>query len=118
MLPNSVVICAFEIQRCLRLHVLFQMKPMDTLLDFLDFQFTYRTQPTKMKVSCVLRTTITAEPQYPTQSTYLVVTMEDTLFTTTIELILPSLGQVLLKVVNIVVDVDVNVDFTSEFTCA
>ena len=27
-------------------------------------------------------------------------------------------GQVLLKVVNIVVDVDVNVDFTSEFTCA
>ena len=28
------------------------------------------------------------------------------------------LGQVLLKVVNIVVDVDVNVDFTSEFTWA
>ena len=27
-------------------------------------------------------------------------------------------GQVLLKVVNFVVDVDVNVDFKSEFTCA
>ena len=27
-------------------------------------------------------------------------------------------GRVLLKVVNIVVDVDVNVDLTSEFTCA
>ena len=71
------------------------MKPMDTLLDFLDSQFTYRTQPTKMKVHCVLRTTITLEPQYPTQSTYLVVTMEDMLSTTTTELTLPTLMGIL-----------------------
>ena len=96
MRKNSVFICGFEIQSCFCLYVIFfQMKPMDTLLDFLDSQFTYRTQPTKMMVSCVLRTTITLEPQYSTQSTYLVVTMEDTLFTTTIELILPSLMGIL-----------------------
>ena len=68
---------------------------MDTLLDFLDSQFTYRTQPRKMKVHCVLRTTITLEPQYPTQSTYLAVTMEDTSSTTTTELIDPTLMGIL-----------------------
>ena len=95
MLKRSVVICWFEIQSCLCLYVIFQMKPMDTLLDFLDSQFTYRTKPTKMKVHYVLRTTITLEPQYPTQSTYLAVTMEDTSSTTTTELILPTLMGIL-----------------------
>ena len=71
------------------------MKPMDTLLDFLDSQFTYRTKPTKMKVHYVLRTTITLEPQYPTQSTYLAVTMEDTSSTTTTELTPPTLMGIL-----------------------
>ena len=95
MLPNSVVIFAFEIQGCLWLHVLFQMIPMDTFLDFWDSHFIYRTQPTKMKVSCVLRTKITLEPQYPTQSTYLAVTMEDTSSTTTTGLTLPTLMGIL-----------------------
>ena len=55
-----------------------QMKRMDTLLDFLDFPFTFQIQPTKRMVYCALRTKTTLKPQYLTLSTSHAVTMGDT----------------------------------------
>ena len=54
------------------------MKRMDTLLDFLDFPFTFQIQPTKRMVYCALRTKTTLKQQYLTLSTSHAVTMGDT----------------------------------------
>ena len=64
------------------------MKRMDTLLDFLDFPFTFQIQPTKRMVYCALRTKTTLKPQYLTLSTSHAVTMGDTSSTSITGLIL------------------------------